>query len=432
MPSIYHNVSGSDDLAPETMKPEPVNRNFFAQASDQAVTLGLMPQKSVEAAFKLNCLFFDHLTLGTPDMLGNPVLFKLFVEEPDAMSHLFQASKKGGLGLFQPILADKLQSAAEVAESMLKSGVIHSLQKSQLLKHADLVSRSQPDYLWFDLANFRLGYYANMLEITRLVNRDGLAGEGSSLPQKGDLQPLERWLMSAAPADNLRETDVFRFIEASAIKRKKPAKRLAESVFQYSLAHTQFAALSLPAQSAPIINGLASLKNAFKPILAGDSEGKQEELQLKILLPIQDIIALPMRHIIAIRQLPSFRAARQLLARFRWGISSVDIITVQTKMDQCAEQLVTYATGTELQRLAFVRAIQQQRRTSAIKLIKVAALSGTRLLFVLTESRPIAAIASYGLDMLSAVLISNSRTYNAIHAESKTELAEYFPASGTL
>jgi hypothetical protein len=413
-----------------TVKAEPVNRNFFGQASDQAVALALMPQQSVEAIFKLNCLFFDHLTLGTSDMLGNSVLFNLFVEEPNAMSRLFRSSKKGGLGIFQPILADQLQSAVEVAESMIKSKVIHSLKQAQLLKHADLISRSDPNYLWFDLANFRLGYYANMLEITRLINRDGLVGGQSSLPQKGELKRLEQWLMTGAPVDNLRETDVFRFIETGGIKRKRPAKRLAELVFQYSLAHTQFAALSLPAQSAPIISGLAGLRNTFKPTFASGAE--KEELQLKILLPVQDLIALPMRHIIEIRELPAFRIARRLLAKFRWAVSSVDIVSIQAQMDQCAEQLITYATGTELQRCVLVKAIQDQRRSAAIKLIKVAALSGTRLLFVLTQARPIAAIASYGLDMLSAIMMTNSRTYNAIHPESNAEVAEYLPASGTL
>ena len=352
---------------------KPVNRNFFAQGTDEAYALRLIDDKSLRSLLTLNCLFFDFIAIGATDLLGNPILYRMLTEEKDAMTSLYHGSSFGEHGVLQPVIIGDHKTMTQVAEDMIRTNTIYRLSKrADLENHAQLIDDAGAIHLRCSELDFRRNYYENVLEITKYLNIEGLRAWSNSqqLFPVGSLSTLLDWLINKAPNDYLRCSAIIRFADGNLpVRLRRRVKMLGEAIYQYSLSQTQIAALSTPGEVAPFIDCMNNLSTPTSSIEAHKpSRRKLGTEEIRTSLPIQEVTELPLRHLVVIRSLPAFREMRSVLADFRQGSKSVSITKVQSTVDQCTEQLLEYLGRTDLQRVAFVESVRKNEKITRMKI----------------------------------------------------------------
>lgn len=342
---------------------EPLDRCFLVHATDEAYSHGFVDDRYLRFLFGLNCLFFDSITIGASDLLGNPLFYRMFKQDRDAMRILYCNSDERGEGIIQPVLMDRHESISSVAENMIKTNTIHRLPSNlELEEHARMIDDARPAYLRCSEDAFRLNYYGNMVSISEHLDGNGLKAwsQQEELFPIGSLSALTNWLTRTARKDDLRCSSIYRFADENWTGDfSARVKLLADTTYQYTSSQMQVAALSTPPEYVPIIDSLRSMSADVSYSKTG--ELYQNELQsekLEVALPIKQVVdSFPLEHIIVLRKLPAFRDMRKMLTEFRLGRKQVYAPDVKHLLDECGEHLRHYISKSEIEKEDFVRGI---------------------------------------------------------------------------
>jgi hypothetical protein len=424
------------------MRPSSVNRNFFSQATDEAYALGLVKEGMLRSLFTLNCLFFDSVSVGAADLLGNPVLYKMMMEEREAMLSLYRSPKCGGLGVLQPVIIGDSKSMSQVADLMIQTNTIFRLpDRTDLVRHARAIDDADAMLLSCPESDFRRDYYRNMIKITKYLNTNGLdvwVGADQLFPA-GSLAMLEDWLSNEAPTDFLRYSSVHRFAELSlplALQHK--VKLLAESIFQYTISSTQMAALSTARDVTPFVDSIRTLTSQSdnKQAVQLANRRRLRTDGVSVSLPLEDIAKLPLQHLVIVRDLPAFRDVRRILADFRCGRGPVSADRVQQSVDACAEQFLEYVGRSELQREVFVERLRKKERITRLRVWYDVGAAATPVLLTLASPGPLSIalgiVSSATLLGISRYVAENEIGHNTIHPEFTGTRATYLPVEGII
>ena len=419
---------------------EPLNTNLLSQASDESFALGLIDEKSLKFIFNLNCLFFNHVAIGAPAILGNPVLYQMISQDPESMSYLYRNTSDNGSGLLQPILMGEHKSINEVAESMVKAKTIHRLSSQfELESHAQLISNASPDYLWCPDIGFRISYYQNMVEIVKYLNSDGLKAWSSSdlIIPTGSLSKLNYWLNNNVAKDSLRCSKIYNFADTNfSQKMSHSIKLLGETIYQYSLSSKLMAALSTPGRVSPFINCMQNL--ITPPIIDKYKEydiNRFKSEEINISLPLNQIANLSLKEIIIIRELQAFRDIRSFLADYRLGRKEFLATDLQRRLNECESQLIIFADSSNLNKTIFVEDIINKKKKTKLKLIQDATgtLIPILLLFLPLEiGIPLLTVERIASFATSRYLKKNEVGQNIVYPELLTEKVTYLPVDGEL
>lgn len=419
---------------------EPIDTVFLSQVADGALHLGLVNEKDLDVVFKLNSLFFDHIAIGASGLLCNNLLYKYLLDERKAIAAMYKSAESGN-SIIRPVLwYENNNDIRDAAKKMLEAETIHYLPKDEdLLQHAELLHELNPTYLESSECNFRDDYkYSVSGVIGSLLNSSNEICEEIGL-NKPIILSLAKWLSIDNIPEILRCSDIYRFAEGNKFSEKDTIsiKRVADTLYQYTLASSLWTEFSSPQAVSPIVQlaKYQSNPNQINKIWHNRlSDNEVDEFSSE--LPLQLILDLPLSDILLLRNLESFKSLRWSLSQFRSG-KDFSLSKLQDSLNDCVDQLLECANSKGFQKKDFYKKVKEDDRKIVFRFIyDSSSLFAVPLALVMYNPDPVPVLLStvISLSLVSAnkYLSKEKASRNTIYPNLTAGKINYKPIDGNV
>jgi hypothetical protein len=329
------------------------------------------------------------------DILSNRILYEVLRDRITAES-LLSPSTHSTSSLLQPV-SFRPQHFEEIAEAMIRNKTIHSLADDKaLLSHAKSLDSLAPTTRTCDETFFRYRYWKNLSTCFTTM----LQSQGAQLspPLLSGLETLTEWLTTQSSRGELRQSDVWRFIEAHCSPTLwTDLKSASDTAYQYTIATAANAYFSVSHEATVFADCVQQSLLQTKRITSREHTVEIEEVVTTF--PVNVVKHLTFAQVVQLREEKPFKHLRKLLEQFsmRQGGPESLLEQIHQSLNNCTDPLLELLSRRlRYRRKSYVAYLKEEDRKARIRIFnKIGVHSIPPVLALLSGTlQPIAALVA--------------------------------------